>query len=204
MEPGKKESTRDKWLCEVFGDYNIVFVSGAVCFGPSSGKITSFQGIHRTVIDYVTCSRALFSDIVSFTVADQVEGYDHAALAVSIKLDVGDSNTILERPRKKAKVDVVLPDDEDKKLYALYGPVLVTTTPIRGGRSRRQAGCLHDDDAATAKPARKPTPAVMTSSVASKSKSKSKPKPKKAATDDEDDVLPSQSDDDKESESFQR
>ncbi|KAF8201927.1 hypothetical protein K438DRAFT_2103329 [Mycena galopus ATCC 62051] len=57
-----------------------------------------------------------------------------------------------------------------------------------------------DDDAATAKPARKPTPAVMTSSVASKSKSK--PKPKKAATDnEEDDVLPSQSDDDKESES---
>ncbi|KAF8188562.1 hypothetical protein K438DRAFT_1764309 [Mycena galopus ATCC 62051] len=135
MDPGKKESTHGKWLCEVFGDYNIVFVSGAVCFGPSSGKITSFQGIHRTVIDYVACSRALFSEIVSFTVADQVEGYDHAALAVSIKLDVGDSNTILERPRKKAKVDVVLPDvteldklfirtldagkDEDKKLYAL-------------------------------------------------------------------------------------
>ncbi|KAF8176431.1 hypothetical protein K438DRAFT_1452336, partial [Mycena galopus ATCC 62051] len=50
-------------------------------------------------------------------------------------------------PRKKAKVDVVLPDvteldklfirtldagkDEDKKLYALYGPVLATTTPMR-------------------------------------------------------------------------
>ncbi|KAJ7019132.1 hypothetical protein C8F04DRAFT_1198068 [Mycena alexandri] len=143
----KTVTSRGTWLCGVFNDYNIVFVSSADVFGPGSGKYTSFQGTRRTVIDYVACSRPLFSHIKSFNVADRVNGYDHAALTVQLELDVGTLNRSFERPRKKAKIDVVLPaetpldrlfittlaagKDYEKKLRALYGPVLNTTTPLR-------------------------------------------------------------------------
>jgi hypothetical protein len=143
MDKGKV-TARGTWLCDVFKDYNIFFVSGAEIFGPSGGKFTSFQGIRKTVIDYVAYSREFFSQIKLFTVADQVQGYDHAALIVNLEIDIGSSNITFESPRKKRKVDVVLPDDteldklfiqtlatgkdEEKKLRALRGPA---TTPLK-------------------------------------------------------------------------
>ncbi|KAJ7746678.1 hypothetical protein B0H16DRAFT_1462409 [Mycena metata] len=73
-------SPRGRWLCEVFNDYNIVFISGVDSLDTSSGKFTSFQGktmVHKTVIDYAAYSRELFSKIKSLNVEDQVPGYDH-------------------------------------------------------------------------------------------------------------------------------
>ncbi|KAJ7712283.1 hypothetical protein B0H16DRAFT_1479531 [Mycena metata] len=84
----KTITSRETWLCGIFNDYDIVFVSGADIFGPGSGNYTSFQGTRRTVIDYVACSRALFSHVKSFTVEDRVKGYDHAALTVQLELDL--------------------------------------------------------------------------------------------------------------------
>ncbi|KAJ7672176.1 hypothetical protein DFH06DRAFT_979714, partial [Mycena polygramma] len=128
----------------------MVFVSGADSFGPDSGKYTSFQGkivVRRTVIDYVACSRELFSQVKSFAVADRVPGYDHAALKVQLEVDVGNLNRSLEPHRKRRKVDVDLPDDsyldklfiqtlaagkdEEKKRLKLYGPVLDVNTPLK-------------------------------------------------------------------------
>ncbi|KAJ7820692.1 hypothetical protein B0H13DRAFT_2377717 [Mycena leptocephala] len=121
--------------------------------GPDSGKFTSSQGIHKTVIDYAACSRNLFSSIKTFSVADGM-GYDHAALIVNLEIDIGSSNITFGSPRKKRKVDVVLPDDteldklfvqtlaagkdEEKKLRTLYGPVLtVMYNAIKSNNSRR-------------------------------------------------------------------
>ncbi|KAJ7755557.1 hypothetical protein B0H16DRAFT_1886343 [Mycena metata] len=95
----KTFTSRGKWLCGVFNDYNIVFVSGVDAFGPESGNFTSFQAY----------SRSLFSHIKSFSVANRVDGYDHAALTVQLELDVGTLNRSFERPRKEAKIDIVLP-----------------------------------------------------------------------------------------------
>jgi hypothetical protein len=81
----------------------------------------SLLEIRKTVIDYVACSRELLSQIKSFTVADQVQGYDHAALIVNLEIDIGSSNITFESPRKKRKVDVVLPDDtEVRTQQAIY------------------------------------------------------------------------------------
>ncbi|KAJ7089402.1 hypothetical protein C8R44DRAFT_892360 [Mycena epipterygia] len=141
-----------RWLCKVFEDYDIVFVSGADCFGPDSGKYTSSQGktleaMCRTVIDYAACSHSLFPRVNSFTVADQVPGYDHAAITLRLKVNLDEQNAMFASPRKKCKVDIRLPDetaldrlliatlaagkDEEKKLLTLYGPVLAVTEPIK-------------------------------------------------------------------------
>ncbi|KAJ6450876.1 hypothetical protein C8R45DRAFT_946489 [Mycena sanguinolenta] len=149
MDTGRV-TARGKWLCEVFKHYSVVFISGAQIFGPNGGKFTSFQGkteVCRTVIDYAACSRELFSSIRSFTVAGQVQGYDHAALIVEVQLDVGGLNRSLEKAPKKRKVDVPSPEvteldklfirtleagkDEAKRLRALYGPVLFVTTTLK-------------------------------------------------------------------------
>jgi hypothetical protein len=151
-----KVTARGTWLCEVFKDYNIAFVSSAEIFGPSGGKFTSFQGIRKTVIDYVACSRELFSQIKSFTVADQVQRYDHAALILNLEIDIGSSNITFESPRKKHRVDVVLLDDteldklfiqtlaagkdEEKKLRALCDPSSTVTTPLK---VTIHGGCLN-------------------------------------------------------------
>ncbi|KAK7013297.1 hypothetical protein R3P38DRAFT_2455505, partial [Favolaschia claudopus] len=140
-------TTRGRWLCQIFNDYDIVFVSGATCFGPASAKHTSFQGSRKTVIDYAACSRGLFSQVKSFRVADRERGYDHAALELSLEIDVGELKRVLNRPRKKRRTETVLPDtteldrlfiqtlaaadDEERKIRTLYGPVLCVSTPIK-------------------------------------------------------------------------
>jgi hypothetical protein len=107
-------SQRGRWLCSVFNDYDIVFIDGATCFGPESGKYTSFQGktvIRRTVINYAACSHKLFSSVKAFAVADQDSDHDYAALSLEIELDVGEQYLMLDAtPCKKRKIDVSLPD----------------------------------------------------------------------------------------------
>ncbi|KAJ7642900.1 hypothetical protein B0H17DRAFT_1216269 [Mycena rosella] len=121
-------SPRGRWLCKLLDDYKLAFVSGAMMFGPSSGKITSFQGAHRPVIDYAVCSKDLFQDMI------------HTG-------DLDIQNVTFATSRKKRKVDIVLPDethldkvliatltvgkDETMKLLALYGPVTDVTTPLK-------------------------------------------------------------------------
>jgi ribonuclease HI len=121
----------------------MVIISGARCFGPASGRPTSFQGAHETVIDYALCSKGFLSSITAFAVCDRVHGYDHAALSLRIKINVDLVNLISASPRKKRKLDRVLPDvtpldklfiatleagkDEKKKTLNLYGPVYFQT-----------------------------------------------------------------------------
>ncbi|KAK7049162.1 hypothetical protein R3P38DRAFT_3620855 [Favolaschia claudopus] len=113
----------------------------------SSGKFTSFQGQRRTVIDYGACSRGLYENVKSFSVADRLPGYDHAALTVEIKFDIGETNRALQHPRKKLKKDVILPTeteldrllirtleagkDEERKSLTLYGQVLANSDPLK-------------------------------------------------------------------------
>ncbi|KAJ7101946.1 hypothetical protein C8R44DRAFT_859155 [Mycena epipterygia] len=108
-------STRGKWLCKMFGDYGIAFISGAICFGPQCGNFTSFQGkkeetMRKTVIDYVACSRWKLEKIVSFVVCARVEGYDHAATTLCLKMDFDIQNTLFASPSKKRKIDIALPN----------------------------------------------------------------------------------------------
>ncbi|KAJ6605140.1 hypothetical protein B0H10DRAFT_1957259 [Mycena sp. CBHHK59/15] len=109
-----------------------------------SGKFTSFQGRRKTVIDYVACSRCIFEDIQSFSVADQEPGFDHAVLTLKLKQNIDMANVMFSSPRKKRKGEVVLPNetelliatlaagkDKARKLLDLYGPVHVVTTPVK-------------------------------------------------------------------------
>ncbi|KAJ7701678.1 hypothetical protein B0H16DRAFT_1235348, partial [Mycena metata] len=82
----KPMSGRGRFLFRLCNDYDLVFISGAQCFGPSSGEFTSFQGSHRTVIDYAICSRSLLPQIRSFKVEPQIKGFDHAALVLEIEV----------------------------------------------------------------------------------------------------------------------
>jgi hypothetical protein len=111
------------------GDYGIALVSGAICFGPSSGN----------------CSKDAFDNIVAFTVRDRVKGYDHVAMILSIKLDFDVQSTLLASSSKKRKIDVVLPNeteldklfiatleagkDKNKNLLKLCGPN-TSITPV--------------------------------------------------------------------------
>jgi hypothetical protein len=116
-------SLHGNWLLGLLGDYSIALVSSAICFGPSSGNFTSFQGENedtmcRTVIDYVACPKDAFNNIVAFTVRDRVKGYDHAATVLSIKLDFDVQSTLLASPGKKRKIDVVLLNETElEKLF---------------------------------------------------------------------------------------
>ncbi|KAJ6612807.1 hypothetical protein B0H10DRAFT_1952050 [Mycena sp. CBHHK59/15] len=138
-ESGSNPSTRGRWLCRTFDDYKMAFVSGAQKFGPNSGRYTSFQGSRQTVIDYAVCSNALFPDIASFWVDDKLDGYDHAALTLNLKVNFDLQNMVFAKPHKRRKIDIVLPEtteldrllittlaagkDVAKKLLALYGPI---------------------------------------------------------------------------------
>jgi hypothetical protein len=140
-------STRGNWLCNLFGDYGIAFVSGATCFGPDSGNFTSFQGAYKTVIDYVGCSKSSFEKIESFTVRDRVQGYDHSATVLNLRMNFDAQEVLFASPKKKRKVDFSLPNeseldklsiatleagkDETRKLLDLYGPVTSATAQIQ-------------------------------------------------------------------------
>ncbi|KAJ6613856.1 hypothetical protein B0H10DRAFT_1951124 [Mycena sp. CBHHK59/15] len=137
----KPPSSRGRFLFKLCNDYDLVFVSGAECFGPSSGDFTSFQGSRSTVIDYVICSRSLFPAIRSFAVEPREPGFDHAALVVRLEIN---SNLLApmdpQRSRKRKREETTLPnhteldklliqtleagkDDKGKK-PRLYGPAL--------------------------------------------------------------------------------
>jgi hypothetical protein len=90
----------------MFKDYGVFLVGGAICFGPHTGNFTSFQGKHeetmrRTVIDYVACSKQILDKIVSFSVCDRVEGYDHAATVLRLQMDFDTQNVLYASPSKK-------------------------------------------------------------------------------------------------------
>jgi hypothetical protein len=110
MEKGNA-TQRGRWVCKLLKDYNAIFISGAECFGPDSGKFTSFQGIRKTVIDYAACSRNLFSSIKTFAVADRIPEYYHAQLLVSLEVHIDAPTTMIPNPRKRRKVEVTSPDN---------------------------------------------------------------------------------------------
>jgi ribonuclease HI/exonuclease III len=144
----KPPSSRGRFLLKLCNDYDLVFVSGAECFGPSSGDFTSFQGSRSTVIDYVICSRALFSAIRSFAVEPREPGFDHAALVVQLEINSNLLGPIQpQQSRKRKREETSLPNDtkldklliqtleagkDDKgKRLRLYGPVYIDTPPIK-------------------------------------------------------------------------
>ncbi|KAJ7749746.1 hypothetical protein B0H16DRAFT_1725013 [Mycena metata] len=143
----KPRSPRSRFLFRLCNDYDLVFISGADCFGPASGEYTSFQGSRTTVIDYAICSRSLFSKIRSFKVEPQVKGFDHAALVLQLEVDSKWlSADAFVRPKKRKREEVELPSETEldkilietlaagkdtaKKSLNLFGSVLAITTPI--------------------------------------------------------------------------
>lgn len=103
----KPPSTRGRFLFRLCNDYDLVFVSGAERFGPSSGEYTSFQGTRNTVIDYVICSRTLFPDIKAFKVEPRIPGFDHAPLVLQLRIYLAlilGRSVIPSRKRKREPV----------------------------------------------------------------------------------------------------
>jgi hypothetical protein len=138
-------SARGNFLFRLCVDYDMVFISGAACFGPASGAYTSFQGARKTVIDYAICSRTLFPKVQSFKVEPQVPGFDHAPLILELEVDPTTLGMSATAPRKRKREIPTLPDDteldrlliktleagkdESKKALSLFGPVLSVTVP---------------------------------------------------------------------------
>ncbi|KAJ7601400.1 hypothetical protein DFH06DRAFT_1408221, partial [Mycena polygramma] len=82
----KPPSSRGRFLFKICTDYDLVILNGVESLGANSGEFTSFQGTHKTVIDYAICSRSLFPNVVSFNVEPRIEGYDHAALILEVEI----------------------------------------------------------------------------------------------------------------------
>ncbi|KAJ7737997.1 hypothetical protein B0H16DRAFT_1214409, partial [Mycena metata] len=83
----KPVSTRGRFLFKLCADYNLMIVNGVQRFGPNSGAFTSYQGTRRTVIDYVICSKSLYSKITAFSVLPLEADYDHCALTVQLEVN---------------------------------------------------------------------------------------------------------------------
>ncbi|KAF5378188.1 hypothetical protein D9615_007559 [Tricholomella constricta] len=142
----KTVSTRGRWLCRTLADNDLALVNGVAKFGPHSGNYTSFQGTRQTVIDYTAISNSLWPTVTSFTVCPREDGYDHAALSLSIALTVSARITTYTPSRNTKRRDP-LPTtteldkllvatleagkDEEKKSLHLYGPTLITTNPVK-------------------------------------------------------------------------
>ncbi|KAJ7466476.1 hypothetical protein FB451DRAFT_1402208 [Mycena latifolia] len=110
----KPVSTRGRFLFKLCNDYDLVFISGAECFGPGSGEYTSFQGSRQTVIDYAICSPSLFPKVRSFTVEPRIHGYDHAALATQLEVDsVLLTATVFRPSRRRKREETILPDNTE-------------------------------------------------------------------------------------------
>ncbi|KAJ6597844.1 hypothetical protein B0H10DRAFT_1827009 [Mycena sp. CBHHK59/15] len=139
------EYIHDKEIAHLL-DYDLVFVSGAECFGPASGEYTSFQGSRSTVIDYAICSRTLFPQIHAFAVEPRVPGFDNAALILQLKVDASILSPSAFPSKKRKRENVVLPEeteldrllirtmkvgkDKSKKALQLFGQVLFNTNPV--------------------------------------------------------------------------
>jgi endonuclease/exonuclease/phosphatase family metal-dependent hydrolase len=97
----KDVSPRGRFLLKLCADYDLMIINGVDGFGPNSGAFTSFKGQRKPVIDYVICSKSLYSKITAFNVLPREHTFDHAALTVELEIDSSLLNMAARKYTKK-------------------------------------------------------------------------------------------------------